>query len=232
MTSTISFCRQSHHCQDNLVFQFILAEFLVVYPCILELQTQLHSKMFSNEQFEKSLEYLGGESAFIYGKCFPWSFTEGRLAKLNCHCLHFMRITKETEQTSQLHRHIDQAFVYCMQALSALKTDLKSRVDVGALLQKMISEMGFFADVLFFVLENYKDDENTLFFLLHSAAKLDLLYKPGFTANLLLNFGEKNLEELEAYITKAYRKRGFFHLLPIIHSLFVQLPKEVLNNKL
>jgi hypothetical protein len=218
--------KQPYHCHENLVFQFIFAEFLIIHPIIAELQQQIIHKKFAKERYIKTLEYLVGEDIGSSRRCFSWSLTEGRLAKLNSHCLQLMRIIKENERSLSMHRNIDQALIYCMQALTGLQMeeDLLSKESFCLLVKKMSDRMHQFSNDLFSFLKYFGEDENTLFFVLHSAGKLDSFYHSGFTASLLTDISRKSLDELESFLVKAYRKRGFSHLLPTLRTLFYQLP--------
>lgn len=211
-----SYCYPRHPYlgKDSLVFQFILAEFLIVYPYIIELQARVDA----NSPLKKTLEELGGGSLRA-GKNPIWSFTGGCLVKLNNYCLQLLQVAEENESFGKMHRHADQAVIYCMQGMKELSEGEKELST-----NKILGEMSSFSHQLFAAVGYYRENENILFFLLHYAAKFDAIKYKGFTAQLLTEISHQPLPVLKENIVKAYKKRGFLHLIPLLQQLFTNLP--------
>lgn len=224
MTSTLPRSKP-YYCHDALVFQFVLAEFLIAFSIVQQLEKPLASGRPEEALLLQTLSLLGGESIFFPTSSLSWNVSEGALAKLNDRCLHLVQSMQgDNPLLFALHRHADNAFLHCMHGLNALRpapffTEESSR----SFAIKMIQDIHRLALALPPAILHYKSDENVLFFFLRYYLQFDALYHPGFSAALLASCSPGGLFSVEEFLLKAYRKRGFSHLLPTIQLLFIEL---------
>lgn len=214
-----------YYCHDSLIFQFVLAEFLIAFSLVQELEKSLASGHIEQETLRKTLALLGGESIFFLTSSPSWNLNEGALAKLNNHCFHLVQsIQEENPLLFALHRHADNAFLHCIHGLNALRpVPFFTEESSSSFAIKMVQDMHRLAVALPSAILHYKCNENVLFFFLRYYLQFDTLYHPGFSAALLANCSDGGLFSIEEFLLKAYRKRGFSHLLPIIQLLFIEL---------
>jgi len=69
----------------------------------------------------------------------------------------------------------------------------------------------------------FKKDENVLFFLLRHSTQFSAIYGSEFLPNVILKMYPKGMDEAKSFLQKAYARRKFNHLIPLIHSYFEHL---------
>jgi len=251
---------------SNLLFQFVLAEFLSSYSLVKQVEQSILTEGISTKSLLQLLGALGGNHSLLPLGAFSWNPYEGHMAKLNDHCIRLIQTMQgENKPFFSLHRHADKSFLHCLQCLNSLEIprernsapflnsqremtssyfqqrgctripadrrhhsqkgeyDREKELHWRVYAKKMTSSFHRLAAALPIAIFCFRADENVLYFLLRSSTHFDLLYRPGFTADLLNQCSPEGLVGIKKLLLKAYSTRGFTHLVPAIQNAFNKL---------
>lgn len=221
---------------NSLLFQFILAEFLLTYREALsmsELVKNLKKKplpIFGSNECEESLNKIKSTLKILGGnsqdqQClFSWGYDNSFLGKLKNTCALFAsNFGKEDKNAASLHRYSHRAWSICSQSVDLLQTMKKGNIDnwndsfvlLLNLIEKMQKALQHFSKLITRFLHDFKQDENVLFFVLRHQEQLDTLFGSHFVIQLFTEMFS-NVKEAGKYISKKYEYRGFNQILPLI----------------
>jgi hypothetical protein len=234
----------TYHENDSLLLQFILSEFLLVYQEISSLHSHFEgfqtaiSKRRPKEQRQDFLDQLIASVELLSGashdtmRLFSWGQEGGLLHKLNSYSALFSRRSAPNGKLEQtLYRHINQCLLISIQFHDLLLTvnefpssQWKNYIEeLEALESKIISNGEKFSKLLPKIIQRFSEDENVIFFVLRHCKEFDQLFHEGFVKKILSKLDHGTLNDVEKYLVKQYRKRGFTQLLSVISEKFENL---------
>lgn len=191
----------------GLLFQFILAELLVLFQ---------EGEALSRSMKEKpapSLMRLYGVRGYEKPAA-SWDTFEGSLPKLKKYCLEFQK-SNEEKGWEKILKQLDLLLLLALQGLQkGTKEEALNKIPPA------IKKLG---QLILKKTEEQKEDENVLFFLLRSSYQLEVYLGKGFVKGALKKMFPGSLKGAEDYILSQYEKRGFNELLPLITSGFCRL---------
>jgi len=187
-----------YHQNEALLFQFILHECLLTH------------QLLKKKPDEKMLLRLLGDSHVR-----AWNGQKGHLQKL----LHYhdLLISHFSDSKNPLiintGKALDRAFIAAQECQKLLG-------ETSALkpFQQLKREMKKVTQLLFDKIGDYRKNENILFFILRQHKQFDDLYGEPIVAKTFSSLFPGGLREAGVFIEENYSRRGFNHLLPIIHK--------------
>lgn len=230
-TTTI---RKPHTFIASVAFQLAMDTFLTTYREILEIQKIITSTFglplaafaFSpkNEeilsQLYKSLETLVSSSFYSCQK--PLHGTIGQLRR---DCRQLFQ-SDSSEIPAALYKLADKAWIEAHQALQAYvhgAQDNQTRLPFLGHIIKLVKTFERFGKTWPKIMSTIGRDENVLFFLVRRHQDIDAVSGKSFVRNLLKKLFPKSKESACTVVIEGYAKRGFFQLIPSIHSAFKEL---------
>lgn len=220
----------TYHQSTSLLFQFILVEFAESYAEIQRLDrlcTRTPAPLPDNEascrqtedtqrQIEMSLAKLVG-STRDYMRLFSWNFSEGLVAKLKTYCALFLQNSDSDEkELIALQHYADKIWMGCLQAIDAIHENPQEQAALLAALEKANAAMQRFAKLISRLIQQFREDENVIFYVVRHHQLFDKLYGYRFVFKLLGKIFPKGLRETHQFLIKKYTARGFENLLPAI----------------
>lgn len=221
------------HLQDsNLVFQFILSEFMKATDEVNRLEKLIaRYKQKNGENHQEllhSLLELGGHT-HGHSRFFPWTQAEGSLNKLTTLIHQYVQLNGESKELKEIQNILDKSVRESRKALSLLKASEKdnSSVYVEDLIELHIAQaLKSFKKLkkhLFPLLKLFKNNANVLFFLLKNQQSLRNIYGK----RIIVQFFKENCPEghtsLEHFLLGEYTKRGFSQLAKNINDKMTEL---------
>lgn len=220
----------SYHQQHNLLFQFILSELILVQRELKQLETILQQPLEPKAPaLMTHMTNLAG-STQSHLRIFSWS-DDGMLTKLRYY-------TALLCQTNPLHdsmetaidQEANESWLLAMQVLDTIRALRRTRTtapdiaDLKAAFKKLSKSIKRLANLVSDAIVHYQDDENVIFFLVRHHRDLGELYEnPSFVPKLLRKMFPKKLPEVQTFLTKSYKARGFHHLVPVIQERLAEL---------
>ena len=197
---------------NGLLFQFLLSDFIEAHEESRKL-TLIGGD--AEEEIQAALlKLLGGSQS---GLSTFWSFADGLLNKLHGHALLLLETSEQYEkELLALHYYIDKIRMACSHALNALKTD--ARTELRSALDKALIGMQRLSKLIPRMIQQFKDDENVIFFLLRHKTQFDRIYGNRFVQKTLGRMFPKGLHEVRQLLAQKYLNRGFDNLLQLIDS--------------
>lgn len=231
----------AHHLSSSLLFQFILADFIEAFGDIQVLDQLYHQKPISipdhpyqiynletTSQVENILKKLVG-SQKNDTRLIAWNFREGILTRLKTHCSFFSQNADNDEKELMAMQHyVDKVWQHCMQAMDVLSESPDKRSLLYASLEKASGAMHRFAKLIARVIQQFRDDENVVFFLLRHKHQIDKLYGRRYINKLLCRMYPKGLREVRHFLINKYTERHFEHLLPTISTMISEIEASAL----
>lgn len=237
----------TYHHNHSLLLQFILSEFIITFSELqkmhllaADLKEASHHSLLTEqdhliiETLMKSISKLAGSSQ-DYMRIFSWNNDDGALAKLKNYCAMISQNAgREDKEFTILHRNANKAWLACLQTLDVFRLlqqqskktnclDEASYTEFQFAFHKMSASLRRFSNLLAELLEQFKEDENVIFFILRYQDQIDALYEPKFVAKLFSKMYSKKLQGARQFLISKYKERGFEHLLPSINTKFAEL---------
>ena len=229
--STLATNRETQK-SNGLLFQFILSEFLESYEEIRKLgalngcKEALPSRTDAEHVLmplqEALLKLLGSSKAGI--RCFSWSFADGLLNKLHSYSLMLLENSEQFEkELLAMHYYIEKSRVACFSLLDLVKKRTRVRAELHAAVEKAIAAMQRLSKLIAGMMQQFREDENVIFFILRHKLQFDTLFGTRFVTKTLSRMYPRGLHEMRQLLLKKYTGRGFENLLHRIHSLISEL---------
>lgn len=111
----------------------------------------------------------------------------------------------------------------CLLATDALREAPFDRPALKSAIEKASTAMHRFAKQIARLMQQFRDDENVIFFIVRHHRVLDTLYGSRFTAKLLSRMFSKGLREVQHFLLCRYAQRGFNNLESPIRSLIAEI---------
>lgn len=226
----------AYHLNNSLLFQFILADFFAAFEEIQTIDILCHRKPISTpenpyqphnqelpDQIETILNKLIGSKRDSM-RLFSWNFSEGTLTRLKTYCSVFAQNADNDEkELIAMQYYADKVWQHCLQAIEALHDSPDQRTPLFVAHEKASGAMHRFAKIISRVIQQFRDDENVVFFVLRHKQQIDKLYGRRFIIKLLCRMYPKGLREAQHFLTKRYVDRNFDNLLPKLSAIFTEL---------
>lgn len=221
---------------SSLLFQFLLSDFLASFLDILRLDTLCHRRLLPfiektyNEhnqeliqEIEKILERLVGTKK-DYIKRFSSSMNEGNLSSFKKHCLLFSHQSEsEVKELLALQHYADKTWQNCQLAVDALGDAPNKCAQLFAYLEKASSSMHRLGKLIARLIQQFREDENVVFFVLRHKESFDQAFGKRFITKLFGRMYPKGLREVEHFLIKKYTARSFDNIIPVITRMFHEL---------
>lgn len=216
----------------SLVFQFLLSEFLKVVNEASKLEDRLFH--YQQKKHDSYLELLAPLTELSGGlpknTCFfPWGFAEGSLNKLSNFIIQYVRLEGESKELKEIQNLIDKSLKEAQKALEYLKAsqEASSSLYVEETLELHISQVlraiKKLHKLVLPLLQNYKKNENVLFFLLRNQQDFRKIYGKRVFVQFFKEMYPSGPESLEKFLLKEYSKRGFKQLAKNINEKMTEL---------
>lgn len=221
---------------NSLLFQFILADFFAAFEEMQRVDILCHRKPIPlpesahqphnqelSDQIEVILNKLIGSKRESM-RLFSWNFSEGILTRLKTYCAVFAQSADNDEkELIAMQYYADKVWQHCLQAVEALRESPNQRTPLFVALEKASGATQRFAKIISRVIQQFRDDENVVFFVLRRKQQIDKLYGKRFIIKLLCRMYPKGLREARHFLTKRYMERNFDNLLPTLSAIFTEL---------
>lgn len=227
----------SYHQNNSLLFQFILVEFIEAFHQVKQLDsfcndfpTPLLHEALTCRQTESSTHLI--QTALLklvgstrdYMQLFTWSFSEGLLSKLRAYCALFLKNAEgEEKELMAIQHYADKIWHGCLQAIEALQEEPQDRSILFAALGKSNSAMQRFAKLMTRLIQQFRNDENVIFYVLRNHKTFDELYGNRYVIKLFSRMYPKGLKEAQRFLIKKYMERGFENVLPTIYAAALEI---------
>lgn len=151
-----------------------------------------------------------------------WHSSEGFLVKLRNFCALFQQKVDGSEKEGLTIQHyVDKVCTDCSLAHETLYQE--DRTAFLRTIEKADNSMQRLSKVLARQIQQFREDENIVFFVVNNWEKLDRFYGSRFTAKLANKMYPKGLREMLIFLTTRYKERGFDQLLPEIAAKVADL---------
>lgn len=222
----------SYFRDPSLVFQFLLAEFLKTF----KEEAKLSDRLFQYQQKKRDsyldllapLTELSGclpaQTSF-----FPWGFAEGSLNKLNSLIQQYMQLEGDSIELKEIQNLIDKGLKESQKALEYLRAseEERSSLYVQEMIELHVSSVlkaiKKLHKLILPLLQNYKKNENVLFFLLRNQADFRKIYGKRVFVQFFKDMYPSGPESLEKFLLREYTKRGFKQLTKNINEKVIEL---------
>jgi hypothetical protein len=221
----------AYHLDKNLLFQFILSEFLLIHVEISLINKLVQDENSSYQSYQDPIHQLAGFSQ-TYMRLFAWHSEDGMLAKFLIYSNLFAQHQLSEKESSLLISTANQAWLLC---LTCLDINRQFKEDPGHLLfpglmkkaaQRLIQSFKRIKKLLLGVLEQFPVNENILFFILRHDKQLGEVYGRFFVYKLFHKLFSGGLSEATQFLKERYSGRGFTDLLPVISTKMALLAGE------
>jgi hypothetical protein len=222
----------SYYRDASLVFQFLLSEFLktVKEASLLDERLFLY-KQKKRDSFRELLAPLTELCGSLppQGSFFPWGFAEGSLNKLHTLIQQYVQLEGESKELKEIQNLIDRSLKEAEQALEYLK---ESEEDSSSLyVQEMIEQrvahvlkaIKKLHKLVLSLLQNYKKNENVLFFLLRNQQDFRKIYGKRVFVQFFKETYPNGPQSLEKFLLNEYERRGFRQLAKNITEKMTEL---------
>lgn len=231
----------TYHHNNSLLFQFILSEFLAAFEEIQAMNSLCNRKPLTipagmtepkqiddiSQLIEASLNKLVGSSR-DYMRLFCWNFNEGIVSRLKTYCALFSQnIANDEKELLAMQHYADKVWQNCLHGIDMLYESSDEFSPLFAAVEKAHSAMLRFAKLIARVIQQFRDDENVIFFVLRNKEQFDKLYGKRFVVKLFCRIYAKGLREVQQFLSKKYSARSF-DLSPIIATNIAELEASAL----
>lgn len=222
----------SYYRDASLVFQFLLSEFLKAVNQASMLDERLFQ--YKQKQRDSYLELLGPLTELCsylpkHARFFPWGFAEGSLNKLNTLIQHYVQLEGDSKELKEIQILIDRSLKEAQKALEHLKTseEESSSLYVQEMIELHISQVlkaiKKLHKLILPLLQNYKKNENVIFFLLRNQQDFRKIYGKRVFVQFFKEMYPSGPQSLEKFLLKEYSKRGFKQLAKNINEKMSEL---------
>lgn len=212
----------SYHHTDSLLFQFILAEFLKAFSILIKIE-KMRAHNYKPEPFISNIRQLSGVGIGLQ-RYFPWNPDEGVLVKLKSYVDYLSEkwsSSPDSKIISDLQKSVHQLWNHSIDTLETLESNgLES---FPAKFDKVQHSAQKLKKALAKAIPCFKDDENSIFFIIRHHTAFTSIYGSEFAAKLLDKIYPGGLKEARNFLQQAYTRRKFAHLLPSIKTFLNHL---------
>ena len=211
------------HKNSSLLFQFILSEFIEAFDEIQTLNSLVRQVSPRRENVQQLLQKLLG--SFKGGiRYFPWNFADGLLHKLQTYCILLHENNEHYEkELIAIQHYLEKVRAACSSALDILNRNMQEVPDLSTAIEKASLSMQRLSKLMARLMQQFREDENVLFFILRHKIHFDKLYGSRFVFKLLTRMYPKGLEEMRQHLAKNYARRGFENVLDPVNLLISEL---------
>lgn len=231
---------KAYHHDDAILLQFFIYEFIATHLEIETLKTSFEafaeslnkrtSKKHSIQLLQDLIVCTRKLTGANYDSVphFYWNNDYGLLHKLNNYAALFSRTSSsDRDKALRIYQSISQSVLSCIHLHNLLLT--LQEVDHGVWkehlpeisrqLIKLTTHIKQAIKCLPSVIEEYKKDENVVFFILRHRKEIETLFVKGSVKQLLEKMYSEGLSEAKKILIRRYQSRGFTQLLPIISEI-------------
>ena len=223
-----------YYSSSQLLFQFILSEFIQAYGEI-QLINKIADEKTEETQTSQRLHALAHHVSLLAGstqqhmRMLSWN-DDGFLTKMKNYCALLCHYdSNETHDLYRMFKESNQAWLLSLRVLDAIRTMQQSTeqshdtMPFMPVLKKLNNCLKRFSRLVMRAVLPFSQDENVVFFILRNKEQLDALYKPKFTKDLIKKMFSKGTEEASQFLLERYTIRGFTSLIPLINRKFIEL---------
>lgn len=221
-----------YYSNHNLLFQFILSEFILVYQEIKHIN-QIAATLKSQENFELEILQrllhhivkLAGSSRY-YMRLLACN-DDGLLTKLKCYSVLFC-LKQDHMNQRKLYDDVEQLWLLSLKIVDTtdsllLRNSETAKLALHSWLGKFQRSSKRLSNTITSFKMHFRHDENVIFFIMRHKEQFDDLYKPRYVAKLLKKMFPNGLKEAHQFLLSQYGKRGFDSLVPIIQTKMAEL---------
>ncbi|MEI8365950.1 MAG: hypothetical protein WCF65_05990 [Parachlamydiaceae bacterium] len=232
----------TYHCNNSLIFQFVLSEFIESFSTIQQLNSYCcnpnSASLGDAISFSTAISHrqeigtcltklLGSSNGHIH--LFSWNFSEGILSKLKTYCALLLQNSDNDEkELIALQHYAEKIWLGCLQIGEALNSTPFEAGPLTAAVEKASSSMIRFSKLIARLISQFRDDENVIFYVVRNHKILDKLYGNRFVFKLLGRLYTKGMHEVQHVLSVKYSARGFDDLLPAIRSHIAEIEAAAL----
>lgn len=230
---------------ESLLFQFILAEFLITYKEIQKIEkiysaielelirNHLHANV--DHPFYSILDILpqliGNPMIVNHEQSFQWTYNKGSLSKLRHFAYLFSLKRSDYPEVVNMNVCVSKAFHSALQLKEVILNiqhklsdyQIPDYITFYQLTDKLIDNMRLTSRLIIKILIHKKEDENILHFLLQNQEAFDEVYKTSFVLRILKKMYPKGMKHAKDLVVEKYVRRGFLSLLEPISEQFTKL---------
>lgn len=231
----------TYHCNNSLIFQFILSEFTESFITIQKLSSfncsphappsaevlSLSSAINHRQEIEAYLAKLVGSSKGLM-QLFSWNFSDGSLSKLKTYCTLLLQNSDNDEkELIALQHYSEKIWLGCVQIAEALNNVPFEAAQLAASIDKTSSAMIRFSKLIARLIPQFRDDENVIYYVVRHHKLFDKLYGHRFVVKLLTRLYTRGLQEVLHVLSRKFSARGFDDLIPMIKSYMIEIEATV-----
>ncbi|KAF3361823.1 hypothetical protein PHSC3_001589 [Chlamydiales bacterium STE3] len=234
MQSSSLFTNSKHpHYQDaNIVFQFFLSEFLKAVEEVTSLDERLSLyKQKNNDNYRELFVSLVELCGFLpkHARFFPWGLAEGSLNKLITLIQQYVQLVGDSKELKEIQNILDKCLKEAHKALDLLKDSEKDKTSlyleemIAMHLTQTLKTFKKLNKLILPLLQQFKNSENVLFFLLRNLQALRKIYGKRAIVQLFKDIHPNGPQSLERFLLKEYSRRGFSQLAKNINEKMAEL---------
>lgn len=227
---------ERYQLSNSLLFQFILSDFITVFLDIQRIDVLCHQKLLPlvektylehNKELIREIEkifdrLIGSRNDYI--KRFLSGMGEGALTKFKMRCLAFIQQSdSETKDLLAMQHYAEKTWQHCLLACDAIGDASNKCTQAFAHLEKAVNALNRLGKLIVRLIQQYRDDENVVFFVLRHKDAFDKVFGKRFLIKLFCRMYSKGLREAEQFLIKKYYERCFDNMGPMINRLFIEL---------
>lgn len=231
MEASFSVSINAYHYNNDLLFQFIITEFIEAFEYINQIHDLCHLEVSQpslnnneenafNEHEQENLESLfekliGSNRDFI--RLVAWKCRGGVMAKLKAYSFLFLKngYMDEKEIIAMQH-YIDKTIFSCHKAAEILNDDLVNRSQMVSLVDKAFASIHRLCKVMTRLIHKFRDNENIIFCVLRNQEGFDKIYGRGYVAKQFNRLYPRGIIDAQSMLSSKYTERGFDHLSSVI----------------
>lgn len=220
-----------HNSKDSsLIFQFLLSEFLKSMEHVIQVEELLEHYQQSDSFHDllAPLSELCGKMPYD-ARFTPWAIQEGNLLKLGNLIRIFVNLEGESKELKELQNDVEKGLREASGALELLriseeeKSSIYFKDSIEKHLKSALKSLKKLPKEIIPILNQFKKNENVLFFLLRYQSSFRTIYSKRFLKSFLEKINPSGLGALNRFIVKEYSKRGFNHLTDTINEKMAEL---------
>lgn len=230
---------------ESLLFQFILAEFLIAYKEIQKIEkiySEIELKLIKNHLhasvnhalysiLEILPQMVGDPIIANHEYPFQWTYNTGSLSKLKHFAYLFSQRRPDYSEAVNMNVYVSKAFHSALQLREVILSiqhklsdyQIPNYITFYQLTDKLIDNIRLTSRLMIKVLVHKKEDENILRFLLDNQEDFDAVYRKSFVQRILKMMYPKGMKHAKDLIVEKYVRRGFLGLLEPISEQFAKL---------
>lgn len=221
----------SYHYNNDLLFQFIVNEFIEAFEHINQIHELCHlivsqpslnnneEHAFNEHEQEKLVslfeKLIGSNRDFV--RLVAWKCRGGIMAKLKAYSFLFLKNGHiDEKEIIAMQHYIDKTIFSCHKAAETLNDDLVNRSQMVSLVDKSFASIHRLCKVMTRLIHKFRDNENVIFCVLRNQERFDKIYGRGYVAKQFNRLYPKGIADAHSMLSSNYMERGFDHLSSII----------------